>query len=217
LPERTSPNGFLTDDTWRIFRIMAEFVEGFETLSTVPRAVSVFGSARARPGDADYRFAEELGRALANAGHAVMTGGGPGHMEAVNKGAFEAGGTSIGVCIELPHEEKPNAYLTRAVSFRYFFVRKVMFVKYTKAFVILPGGFGTLDELFEAVTLVQTRKVPAFPIILAGEDDYWDGLLSWLSSSLQRRGKIGASDLALLQRARTPREVLELVATSPLA
>ena len=217
MPERTSPNGFLTDDTWRIFRIMAEFVEGFETLSTVPRAVSVFGSARARPGDADYRFAEELGRALANAGHAVMTGGGPGHMEAVNKGAFEAGGTSIGVCIELPHEEKPNAYLTRAVSFRYFFVRKVMFVKYTKAFVILPGGFGTLDELFEAVTLVQTRKVPAFPIILAGEDDYWDGLLSWLSSSLQRRGKIGASDLALLQRARTPREVLELVATSPLA
>ena len=217
MPERTSPNGFLTDDTWRIFRIMAEFVEGFETLSTVPRAVSVFGSARARPGDADYRFAEELGRALANAGHAVMTGGGPGHMEAVNKGAFEAGGTSIGVCIELPHEEKPNAYLTRAVSFRYFFVRKVMFVKYTKAFVILPGGFGTLDELFEAVTLVQTRKVPAFPIILAGEDDYWDGLLSWLSSSLQRRGKIGASDLALLQRARTPRVVLELVATSPLA
>ena len=218
MPERTSPpNGFLTDDTWRIFRIMAEFVEGFETLSTVPRAVSVFGSARARPGDSDYRFAEELGRALATAGHAVMTGGGPGHMEAVNKGAFEAGGTSIGVCIELPHEEKPNAYLTRAVSFRYFFVRKVMFVKYTKAFVILPGGFGTLDELFEAVTLVQTRKVPAFPIILAGEDDYWDGLLSWLSSSLLRRGKIGPSDLALLQRARTPQEVLELVATSPLA
>ena len=151
---------FLTADTWRVFRIMAEFVEGFESLSQIPRAVTVFGSARARPGDEDYRYAEDLGRALAKAGHAVITGGGPGHMEAVNKGAFEAGGQSIGVCIELPREEKPNAFLTRVVSFRYFFVRKVMFVKYTKAFVILPGGFGTLDELFEALTLIQTRKVP---------------------------------------------------------
>jgi uncharacterized protein (TIGR00730 family) len=208
---------FITEDTWRIFRIMAEFVEGFETLSPIPRAVTVFGSARARPGDADYRYAEELGRALARAGHAVITGGGPGHMEAVNKGAFEAGGQSIGACIELPREEKPNAYLTRVVSFRYFFVRKVMFVKYTKAFVILPGGFGTLDELFEALTLVQTKKVPAFPVILAGEDDYWDGLLSWLNTSLLGRGKIGPEDLALLQRARTPDEVLALVAKSPQA
>jgi uncharacterized protein (TIGR00730 family) len=215
LPEQ--PNGFLTEDTWRVFRIMAEFVEGFETLSPVQRAVSVFGSARAEPGDADYRFAEQLGRALAQAGHAVITGGGPGHMEAVNKGAFEAGGQSIGVCIELPHEKQPNAYLTRVVSFRYFFVRKVMFVKYTKAFVILPGGFGTLDELFEAVTLVQTKKVPPFPVILAGEDDYWDGLLGWLRTSLVPRGKIGADDLALVQRARTVDEVLALVATSPLA
>ncbi len=138
-------------------------------------------------------------------------------MEAVNKGAFEAGGQSIGACIELPHEEKPNAYLTRVVSFRYFFVRKVMFVKYTKAFVILPGGFGTLDELFEAVTLVQTKKVPAFPVILAGEDDYWDGLVAWVKGSLLSRGKIGPEDLPLLQRARTPDEVLALVATSPLA
>ena len=138
-------------------------------------------------------------------------------MEAVNKGAFEAGGQSIGACIELPREEKPNAYLTRVVSFRYFFVRKVMFVKYTKAFVILPGGFGTLDELFEALTLVQTKKVPAFPVILAGEDEYWDGLLSWLSSPLLRRGKIGPEDFSLLQRARTSDEVLALVAKSPLA
>ena len=211
------PSEFLTEDTWRIFRIMAEFVEGFETLQPIPRAVTVFGSARAKPGDADYRYAEELGRALAQAGHAVITGGGPGHMEAVNKGAFEAGGQSIGVCIELPHEEKPNAYLTRVVSFRYFFVRKVMFVKYTKAFVILPGGFGTLDELFEALTLVQTRKVPAFPVILAGEDDYWDGLVGWIRSALVPRGKISPEDPALLQRARTPQEVLQLVATSPLA
>jgi uncharacterized protein (TIGR00730 family) len=214
LPEQAD---FVTEDTWRVFRIMAEFVEGFETLSAIPRAVTVFGSARARPGDADYRYAEELGRALALAGHAVITGGGPGHMEAVNKGAFEAGGQSIGVCIELPHEQAPNRYLTRVVSFRYFFVRKVMFVKYTKAFVILPGGFGTLDELFEAVTLVQTKKVPAFPVILAGDDEYWEGLLGWLRSSLLGRGKVGPEEFALLQRARTADEVLALVAKSPLA
>ena len=208
---------FLTADTWRVFRIMAEFVEGFESLSQIPRAVTVFGSARARPGDEDYRYAEDLGRALAKAGHAVITGGGPGHMEAVNKGAFEAGGQSIGVCIELPREEKPNAYLTRVVSFRYFFVRKVMFVKYTKAFVILPGGFGTLDELFEALTLIQTKKVPGFPVILAGDDQYWDGLIDWLKGSLLSRGKVSPEDVAMLQRARTPEEVVLLVAKSPLA
>jgi len=208
---------FLTADTWRVFRIMAEFVEGFESLSQIPRAVTVFGSARARPGDEDYRYAEDLGRALAKAGHAVITGGGPGHMEAVNKGAFEAGGQSIGVCIELPREEKPNAYLTRVVSFRYFFVRKVMFVKYTKAFVILPGGFGTLDELFEALTLIQTRKVPGFPVILAGDDQYWDGLIDWIKGSLLPRGKVSLDDVALLRRARTPEEVVLLVAKSPLA
>jgi len=214
LPE--SPE-FLTADTWRVSRIMSEFVEGFESLSQIPRAVTVFGSARARPGDEDYRYAEDLGRALAKAGHAVITGGGPGHMEAVNKGAFEAGGQSIGVCIELPREEKPNAYLTRVVSFRYFFVRKVMFVKYTKAFVILPGGFGTLDELFEALTLIQTRKVPGFPVILAGDDQYWDGLIDWIKGSLLPRGKVSLDDVALLQRARTPEEVVLLVAKSPLA
>ncbi len=205
------PADFTTEDTWRVFRIMAEFVEGFETLSKIPKVVTVFGSARSRPGDADYRRAEEIGRALAKAGHAVITGGGPGDMEAVSKGAFEAGGQTIGVCIELPHEEKPNPYLSRVVSFRYFFVRKVMFVKYTKAFVILPGGFGTLDELFEALTLVQTSKVPPFPVILAGDDEYWEGLLSWLSSSLLRRGMIGPEDLGILRRARTPEEVVSLV------
>ena len=205
---------FTSDDTWRIFRIMAEFVEGFETLSRIPKGVTVFGSARSRPGDPDYVRAEELGRALARAGHAVITGGGPGDMEAVSKGAFEAGGQTIGVCIDLPHEEKPNAYLTSHIAFRYFFVRKVMFLKYSKAVVILPGGFGTLDELFEALTLVQTRKVPAFPVILAGDDDFWEGLLTWLSSSLLRRGKIGPEDLALLQRGRTTVEVLALLARS---
>ena len=206
---------FTDEDTWRVFRIMAEFVEGFETLSRIPKAVTVFGSARSRPGDPDYRMAEELGRALAKAGHTVITGGGPGQMEAVSKGAFEAGGRTIGACIELPHEEKPNPYLTHVVSFRYFFVRKVMFVKYTKAFIILPGGFGTLDELFEALTLVQTRKVPAFPVILAGDDDFWEGLLTWLSSSLLRRGKIGPEDLAILKRAGTTEEVLALLGKTP--
>src|SRR5512139_1039988 len=196
---------------------MAEFVEGFEMLARVPRAVTVFGSARSRPGDADYARAEALGRALARAGHAVITGGGPGDMEAVSKGAYEAGGQTIGVCIELPHEEKPNPYLTHTISFRYFFVRKVMFVKYSKAFVILPGGFGTLDELFESLTLVQTHKVPPFPIILAGDDGFWDGLLSWLSSSLMRRGKIGPEDLALLRRATTAEEVVALLARGPAA
>jgi uncharacterized protein (TIGR00730 family) len=208
---------FTTEDTWRIFRIMAEFVEGFEMLARVPRAVTVFGSARSRPGDADYARAEALGRALARAGHAVITGGGPGDMEAVSKGAYEAGGQTIGVCIELPHEEKPNPYLTHTISFRYFFVRKVMFVKYSKAFVILPGGFGTLDELFESLTLVQTRKVPPFPVILTGDDGFWDGLLSWLSSSLMRRGKISPEDLALLQRATTAEEVVDLLARGPVA
>jgi uncharacterized protein (TIGR00730 family) len=206
------PPDFTTEDTWRIFRIMAEFVEGFEMLSRTPRAVTVFGSARTRPGDPEYARAEELGRALARAGHAVITGGGPGDMEAVSRGAFEAGGQTIGVCIELPHEEKPNPYLTHSISFRYFFVRKVMFVKYSTAFVILPGGFGTLDELFEALTLVQTHKVPPFPIILAGDDGFWDGLLSWLSSSLMRRGKISPEDLALLQRAATTDEVISRLA-----
>jgi uncharacterized protein (TIGR00730 family) len=213
LLEKTgSPGDFTSEDTWRIFRIMAEFVEGFETLAKVPRAVTVFGSARTKPGDPDYRFAESLGRSLARAGHAVITGGGPGDMEAVSKGAFEAGGRTIGACIELPHEERPNPYLTHQISFRYFFVRKVMFVKYSRAFVILPGGFGTLDELFEALTLVQTRKVEPFPIVLAGNDGFWDGLLSWLSSTLMRRGKISPEDLSLLQRAATPDEVLALLA-----
>jgi len=189
---------FTTEDTWRVFRIMAEFVEGFETLSRIPKAVTVFGSARSRPGDPDYRRAEELGRALAKAGHAVLTGGGPGDMEAVSKGAFEAGGETIGACIELPHEERPNPYLTHQISFRYFFVRKVMFVKYSRAFVILPGGFGTLDELFEALTLIQTRKGRRIPIILVG-NGFWSGLLDWMRGTLIARGMIDAADIGLMK------------------
>ena len=216
MQDQASTADFTSEDTWRIFRIMAEFVEGFETLSRVPKAVTVFGSARTLPGSPDYRRAEELGRALARAGHAVITGGGPGDMEAVSKGAYEAGGRTIGACIELPHEKGGNPYLTHRISFRYFFVRKVMFVKYSKAFVILPGGFGTLDELFESLTLVQTGKVPAFPVILVGDDGFWDGLLGWLSSSLLRCGKISPEDLALLHRAASAEEVVTMLGRSTL-
>ena len=206
---------FAVKDTWRIFRIMGELVDGFETLSSIPKGVAIFGSARSEPGSRDYAQAEAMGRAVARAGYAVITGGGPGDMEAANKGAMEAGGRSVGLAIELPHEPRPNPYLTTTLSFRYFFVRKVMFVKYSRAFVVLPGGFGTLDELFEAVTLIQTRKIQPFPVILAGDDDYWDGLLAWIRSALLGRGKVQAQDLAILQRATTSEDVLRLVAAVP--
>jgi uncharacterized protein (TIGR00730 family) len=204
---------FAVKDTWRIFRIMAEFVEGFETLAQVPRAVAVFGSARSAPGSKDYANAEAMGRALATAGYAVITGGGPGDMEAANKGAQSANGESVGLAIELPYEAEPNHFLTTKVSFRYFFVRKVMFVKYSQAFVIMPGGFGTLDEMFEAITLVQTKKVKAFPVILAGDDDYWDGLIAWIEGTLVKRGKVAAHEVSILKRARSPEEVLEILGT----
>jgi uncharacterized protein (TIGR00730 family) len=209
-PRRDPMLDFAVKDTWRIFRIMGEFVEGFETLSHV-KGVSIFGSARSVPGSPDYQRAEEMGRALARAGYAVITGGGPGDMEAANKGALEAGGESVGLAIELPYELKPNPYLTRTLSFRYFFVRKVMFVKYSQAFVIMPGGFGTLDELFEAVTLIQTRKVKPFPVILAGEDEYWDGLIKWIQDTVVRRGKVKEAEVGILQRARTPAEVMRIL------
>ena len=214
-PDNRGPSP--TDETWRIFRIMAEFVEGFESLSRIPKGVAVFGSARSQPGDEDYRRAEELGRALAVAGHAVITGGGPGDMEAANKGALEAGGKSIGIAVELPFEDKPNPFLTTTLTFRYFFVRKVMFVKYSKAFVFLPGGFGTLDEMFEAVTLVQTRKIEPLPVILFGDDAYWEGLLGWVRQTLLARGKVSPEDLGILKRARTIEEALALVAESPVS
>jgi uncharacterized protein (TIGR00730 family) len=201
---------YAVKDTWRVFRIMGEFVEGFETLSQI-EGVSIFGSARSAPGSRDYQRAEEMGRALAKAGYAVITGGGPGDMEAANKGALEAGGESVGLAIELPYELKPNPYLTRTLSFRYFFVRKVMFVKYSSAFVILPGGFGTLDEMFEAVTLIQTKKVKPFPVILVGDDDFWDGLMQWISSTLVKRGKVREDEVQIIRRARNPQEVLKIL------
>ncbi len=179
-------------------RILSEFVEGFDSLADLPVAVSVFGSARTAPGTPDWVMAEALGTALATAGYAVITGGGPGAMEAVNKGATEAGGMSIGLGIELPFEQGLNDWCEIGIDFRYFFVRKTMFVKYAQAFVVMPGGFGTMDELFEALTLVQTGKVTRFPVILMGTA-YWSGLIDWIRTTMVVDGKIGTTDLDLLR------------------
>ncbi len=196
------------EDAWRLFRILGEFVEGFETLSEIEvPLVSVFGSARFGEGHPAYALGYRLGRALAQAGFGVVTGGGPGVMEAVNRGAFEAGGVSVGLNIELPHEQKPNPYQTHALTLRYFFVRKVLFVRYAHAFVFLPGGFGTLDELSEVLVLIQTQKVHPFPVF-ALDRGYWEGLLSWMAF-LKEQGAIDPQDLALLTPLDTPEEVVE--------
>ena len=202
---------FSGKDAWRMFKIMSEFVEGIDELQDIDRGIAVFGSSRSKPGTADYEGARAMGFALAKAGYDVITGGGPGDMEAANRGAREAEGHSVGLCIQLPWEETPNPYLTHRVSFKYFFVRKVMFVKHSRAFVVMPGGFGTLDELFEAVTLVQTRKIEPFPIILAGERAHWQGLLDWIQNTLVARGKVGAAEVKILQLAETPEAVLEIL------
>jgi uncharacterized protein (TIGR00730 family) len=204
---------FTSKDTWRIFRIMAEFVEGFETLSKIPPAVAVFGSARVLPGTEAYQKAEAIGALLGNNGYSVITGGGPGVMEAANKGATEAGATSVGLNIELPLEQKPNIYANKLLNFRYFFVRKVMFVKYSIAFVILPGGFGTLDELFEAITLIQTRKIKPFPLILVGMD-YWKGLMDWVGDTLLKEKMIAVEDLDIVKTVDTAEEVLHWIRES---
>ncbi|WP_166846239.1 TIGR00730 family Rossman fold protein [Isoptericola sp. BMS4] len=197
-------------DPWRVMRIQSEFVEGFGALAEVGPAVSVFGSARTAPDHPDYAMATEVGRLLAEAGYAVITGGGPGIMEAANAGAHKAGGTSIGLGIELPFEQGMNEYVNLGVNFRYFFARKTMFVKYAQGFVVLPGGFGTFDELFEALTLVQTRKVTEFPIVLVGSD-YWGGLLEWARSAVAERGMIGRADLDLLHLTDSPAEAVQYV------
>jgi uncharacterized protein (TIGR00730 family) len=198
LLDSRGPSDWVHTDPWRVLRIQSEFVEGFGALAELPRAVSVFGSARTPRDHPEYAAARALGEALAKAGYAVITGGGPGSMEAVNRGAYEAGGMSVGLGIELPFEQKLNDWVDLAIEFRYFFARKTMFVKYAQAFVILPGGFGTLDELFEALVLVQTRKVTRFPVIMFGSD-YWAGLVDWIRSTVQPEGKIGPADLGLLQ------------------
>jgi uncharacterized protein (TIGR00730 family) len=184
-------------DVWRVLRIQSEFVEGFGALAELGPAVSVFGSARTARQDPAYQLGVQVGRSLVRAGYAVITGGGPGAMEAANRGAFEAGGTSVGLGIELPFEQGMNRFVNLGVDFRYFFVRKTMFVKYAQGFIVLPGGFGTLDELFEALTLVQTRKVTSFPIVLVGTD-YWGGLVSWLTQTVARSGRVGQADVDLL-------------------
>jgi uncharacterized protein (TIGR00730 family) len=197
-------------DPWRVLRIQAEFVEGFGLLAELGRAVAVFGSARTPADSPDYECGLKIGAGLAQAGYAVITGGGPGVMEAANRGAAEAGGMSVGLGIELPVEQGLNDYVGVGLEFRYFFVRKTMFVKYSQAFVVLPGGFGTLDELFEAVTLVQTGKVTKFPIVLVGSD-YWSGLLSWINGTLLTTGKVAAADPGLLHVADDPAEVIQII------
>jgi hypothetical protein len=197
-------------DPWRVLRIQAEFVEGFGLLAELGRGVAVFGSARTSPESQDYQRAEAIGEGLARAGYAVITGGGPGIMEAANKGAAAVGGVSVGLGIELPVEQGLNEHVDMGLEFRYFFVRKTMFVKYAQAFVVLPGGFGTLDELFEAVTLVQTGKITKFPIVLVGRE-YWSGLLSWIEDTLVKEGKVGAGDPALLRLADDPAEVVSII------
>jgi uncharacterized protein (TIGR00730 family) len=197
LLDSRGPSDWVHTDPWRVMRIQAEFVEGFGMLAELPRAVTVFGSARTPRDHPEYAQGRELGGALAQAGFAVITGGGPGAMEAANRGCSEAGGFSVGLGIELPFEQGLNDWVDLGINFRYFFARKTMFVKYSQAFVCLPGGFGTLDELFEALTLVQTKKVTKFPVVLLGTQ-YWGGLYDWIATTVMESGKIGERDVALL-------------------
>jgi uncharacterized protein (TIGR00730 family) len=201
---------FTHTDTWRVMRIMGEFIEGFDTLASVDKAVTVFGSARVGPGDLQYEAAQEVARLLARAGFAIITGGGPGIMEAANKGARLGGGRSIGCNIELPFEQRPNPYLDTLIQFRYFLVRKTMFVKYAAAFLIFPGGFGTLDELFEALVLIQTGKLYQFPVILFDER-YWSGLIRWLRTRVLRERKICREDIDLMVMTDDPAQAAQVV------
>ncbi|MFX0538309.1 TIGR00730 family Rossman fold protein [Ornithinimicrobium sp. Y1847] len=198
LLEDREPGAWVHTDPWRVMRIQAEFVEGFGALAELGPAISVFGSARTGPGHPVYELSEQVGAKLVEAGFAVITGGGPGAMEGANKGASEAGGTSVGLGIELPMEDGLNEYANLGINFRYFFVRKTMFVKYAEGFVVLPGGVGTLDELFEALTLIQTKKITNFPIVLVGVD-FWTPLLDWLRDTLMEQGMLSPEDLDLLQ------------------
>jgi uncharacterized protein (TIGR00730 family) len=201
---------FTSKDTWRIFRIMAEFVEGFETLGRIPPAVAIFGSARVLPGSEAYAKAEAIAALLARNGYSVITGGGPGVMEAANKGATEAGTTSVGLNIELPLEQKPNIYANKLLNFRYFFVRKVMFVKYSQGFIVMPGGFGTLDEVMEALTLIQTKKIGSFPIVMVGKK-FWAGFIDWIKEVLVEEKLVSEEDLNLFNIVDTPEEAVKVI------
>ena len=213
LLESRRPADWVHTDPWRVLRIQAEFIEGFGTLAELGPAVGVFGSARTKPDHPWYAKGELLGQGLVEADLAVITGGGPGTMEAANKGAAEAGGTSVGLGIELPFEDRLNQYVTLGLDFRYFFARKTMFVKYSQGFVVLPGGFGTFDELFEALTLVQTRKVTYFPIVLMGTD-YWAGLLAWLREAVLDGGYINPVDLEMIKVTDDVDEAVEIMVTN---
>ncbi|MFF8641917.1 MULTISPECIES: TIGR00730 family Rossman fold protein [unclassified Streptomyces] len=210
LLDSKGPSEWVHTDPWRVLRIQSEFIEGFGTLAELPPAISVFGSARTPAGSPEYAAGVEIGRALVEAGFAVITGGGPGAMQAANQGAVEAKGTSVGLGIELPFEQGLNPYVDIGVNFRYFFVRKTMFVKYAQGFVVLPGGLGTLDELFEALTLVQTRKVTRFPIVLFGSQ-YWQGLIDWLKNTVIAQGKASEADLLLFHVTDDVEEAISLV------
>jgi uncharacterized protein (TIGR00730 family) len=201
---------FKTSDSWRVFRIMGEFVSGFDSLATITRGISIFGSARTQEDDPMYEAARETARLLAENGFEIITGGGPGVMEAANRGAFESGKVSVGCNIELPFEQIPNPYLTRSLTFKYFMVRKTMFIKYSNAYIIFPGGFGTMDELFEALTLIQTRKIRNFPVVLFGSQ-YWRGLLAWMTSTMLNEGNISEEDLGLLYLTDSPADAVEFI------
>jgi uncharacterized protein (TIGR00730 family) len=213
LLDTRGPTDWVHADPWRVLRIQSEFVEGFGALAELGRAISVFGSARVHRDDPEYGLGIEVGRLLAEAGYAVITGGGPGAMEAANKGACLAGGVSVGLGIELPFEQGMNEWVDIGVDFRYFFARKTMFVKYAQGFIVLPGGFGTFDELFEALVLVQTKKVTSFPVVLLGHA-YWDGLVDWLRSTVLPGGKIADRDLALFTVTDDPAEAVRIVLSS---
>jgi len=214
LLERRPAPAFLDSDPWRALRILSEFVEGFDAMASVGPAITIFGSARTRPGEPRYELAREIGRKLAEAGFAIITGGGPGTMEAANRGCQEGGGLSVGCNIELPHEQSLNPYVDLGIEFRYFFARKTMFVKYADGFVILPGGFGTLDELFESLTLIQVGKVRHFPVVLVGRA-YWSGLLDWIHETSMSAGAVSEADLDLIRLADDPDEVVALIGPPP--
>jgi uncharacterized protein (TIGR00730 family) len=213
LLDTRGPSDWVHADPWRVLRIQSEFVEGFGALAELGRAISVFGSARVHHDDPEYALGIEVGKRLAEAGYAVITGGGPGAMEAANKGACLAGGVSVGLGIELPFEQGMNEWVDIGVDFRYFFARKTMFVKYAQGFIVLPGGFGTFDELFEALVLVQTKKVTSFPVVLLGHA-YWDGLIDWLRSTVLPGGKIGERDLSLFTVTDDPAEAVSIVVSA---
>lgn len=197
-------------DSWRLFKVLAEIVDGFETLSEFFPCISIFGSARVRPGDETYEKTVIIARELSKHGYHIITGGGPGIMEAGNKGAREGGAKSIGLNIHLPMEQEPNPYANVKLDFRYFFIRKLMFVKYAQAYIGMPGGFGTLDEIFEALTLIQTKRIKPFPVILVGSD-YWGGLLDWIKNTLLTRGLISPEDLDLITVLDSPDEIVKTI------